>query len=206
MNRIKLFIKETKIRTLLIITTAAFIFNYLAKLWLDKSQERSQYPVPFFEGQLSFSADKLEEYFNYMINLGTFDIYIKTQFIDFIFIVSILLLHTLIAVLIYRLIFKSKALSSSTNNLSKKSFIIKIAILNIIIAPFAGLFDIIENITLFIIFNDPTNINSVLAFLYSVFAAIKFTIFSISYLWFIFGAIYLIITKSIRFVQKLTKR
>lgn len=202
MKSIKKFIKEVKIRTIVVMSGVAFLLNYFAKLWLDLSQKNSLYPVPFFEGQLSFSEDKLEEYFSYMIEKGTFNIYIQTQFIDFLFLLSIIILHTLLAILLFKLICNFNGRESNIVSFKSMNAITKIAIINIIIAPFAGIADAIENFTLFIMFIDPLNVNNVLANIYSSLAAIKFTIFSISYLWFIFAGVYLLISGLIRIIKR----
>lgn len=202
MRRIKSFIKEVKVKPLLVMTGVGAVLNYLAKLWLEHSQEKSLYPVPFFEGQLSFSASKLEEYFSYMINQGTFDIYVQTQFIDFLFLATVILVHTLVAILAFKLICRSNGVDVAHLGDKEMNFITKLAVINIVIAPFAGLFDAAENFTLFAIFSDPYNVDLLLANIYSTFAAIKFTVFSISYLWFIVAILYLLFFSAVKLIKK----
>ena len=55
-------------------------------LWLDPSYVASQYPVPFYVGQMTFDAVELKSYYQVMLDKGTMPVYWLTQCIDFVFI------------------------------------------------------------------------------------------------------------------------
>ena len=66
---------------------------------LDGFYARSGYPVPYYVGQLSFSAARLQGWYGDMLDRGTLGVYWQTQFVDFGFIAATLLLHVAALVL-----------------------------------------------------------------------------------------------------------
>ncbi len=185
MKKLIHLINKISIKQLTVLTVIAFVLNRLALLWLNTNYAASQFPVPFFEGQLAFSSDKIESYYQHMINIGTLEIYIRTQMIDFLFLTTVIFLHTLAAAMVYKLV-KGKSFCQAAKGKTPKAgptFMENVAVFNIVIAPFAGIFDAIENLFSFLMLQTPDQISDVIAKLYSSSAAIKFGIFSITYLW-----------------------
>ena len=71
---------------------------------LDGFYARSGFPVPYYVGQLSFSAASLQGWYGDMLDRGTLGVYWQTQFVDFGFIAATLLLHVAALVLVARLL------------------------------------------------------------------------------------------------------
>lgn len=143
---------------------AAVIASYFgfsaAKSALDSFFAASGYPVDYATGQLSFSAEKLAEYYGSMVAGGTLDIYVKTQIIDFAFIAGFTILGIALGTLMMRF---------SCGRWTR--------LLGVVVVGFAmigGLFDSFENFASFVMLADPANINAIIALIYSSFAAVKF--------------------------------
>jgi len=100
---VEYFRYKPSVVTLCVITLFAVMFHLFATKILNASYAESKFPVPYFEAQLSFSAEKIKGWYAYMVEQETLSIYTKTQHIDFIFILSVLILHFVVLVLISRL-------------------------------------------------------------------------------------------------------
>ena len=78
---------------LMVIGLLALLFNFWATDLLNASYASSGFPVPYWQAQLSFDANKLKSWYQILIERGTLDRYIQTQHIDFVFIASVLCSH-----------------------------------------------------------------------------------------------------------------
>ena len=156
-------------------TVLALIFNTLCNQILTYSYSLSQFPVPYFVGQLSFSASKLAGYYQVLLEKHTLPIYWLTQYVDFFFIGSVFLLHYSLILLIH----KHFARFPKWKTLS---------LVMMGIALGAPLFDVLENLVSFVLMNNlnpagPQHLSEPLAQLYSSFSALKFVGFMATYLW-----------------------
>jgi hypothetical protein len=151
------------------ITLVALIGNVWATKLLDAAYAASRFPVPYWQAQLSFDHFKLKGWYEFLVKNETLDLYIYTQFVDFIFIASVLVLHTA------ALLALSRAVPS---NSKARQALIWAALLSAI-APLA---DAVENGISFIMLANPTGFEPLLAIAYSSVAAIKFGMFTFAYL------------------------
>lgn len=61
------FDQKPKTLIVLFLVIGAFIFSFYASNVLNKSYEASQFPVVYFEAQLSFSAEKIKSWYEFLI-------------------------------------------------------------------------------------------------------------------------------------------
>src|SRR5690348_9050965 len=79
-------VQRAKLPVLAGATVAGFVAQQITQTVLDGFYARSGYPVPYYVGQLSFSAGKLSGWYTTMREAGTLGVYWQTQFMDFAFI------------------------------------------------------------------------------------------------------------------------
>ncbi len=149
-------------------TVLALVFNTYATQILNASYAKSLFPVPYFEAQLSFDADKLKGWYAYLADHGTLGAYVQTQNIDFVFIVSVLMLHGLALLLISRLFTEGSRL---------RRWMVVAAVLSAL----APLFDALENAVSYVMLASPIEFADGWALVYSSLAAAKFAMFTFAY-------------------------
>ena len=142
---------------------------------LDTFYARSGYPVPYYQGQLSFSSAKLAGWYTAMQRNGTLGVYWQTQVVDFSFIMATGLLFTTVLLLVARAV-----PAGGTRRL---------ALALVWLGPLVALLDIVENLISFVLLADPTSVSQPLALIYSTAAALKFTGFLAVYTWTIAGLV-----------------
>lgn len=168
LNHLSNIVSKQSLLKLIIIVLLAFAFNLVATEWLNASYSSSQFPVPYFEAQLSFDHLKLKAWYAALIAKGTLSTYIQTQHIDFVFIVSVLFLH------FFALLFVAKLIPTG----SKWH---KLALIAAVLSAIAPLADALENLVSYLMLMNPLDFSSYLAIVYSSFAAIKFAFFTFAY-------------------------
>jgi hypothetical protein len=146
----------------------SFVFNLWATDLLNAAYAASAFPVPYWQAQLSFDHEKIKLWYGFLLDKGTLERYVHTQNIDFIFIASVLLLHTSALLAIARLL--------PSQSLGRR--LVVWASLVSMIAPLA---DAVENGFSYIMLADPTGFDPVLAIAYSSAAALKFAMFTFAY-------------------------
>lgn len=142
--------------------------NLLATAWLNSSYANSRFPVPYQVAQLSFSASRLKGWYAQLADFGTLDLYWRTQYIDFAFILTVLVLHTTALLWVSRLFPDGH----------RGQRIMVGAALWSTVAPLA---DALENMVSFAMLADPGGFADPLAWLYSGLAAVKFAGFTFAY-------------------------
>lgn len=155
-------------RALAIAVVLALAFHLFASRILGASYAASQFPVPYQVAQLSFDHHKLKGWYALLIERGTLSTYLQTQHIDFIFIVSVFLLHLLALLLIARLF---PAASRG------RRWMETAAVLSTV-APIA---DALENLVSYLMLAQPLDFHPGLALVYSSLAALKFGMFTFAY-------------------------
>jgi hypothetical protein len=159
---------------LLPLLAAGFAAQRASQTVLDAFYARSGYPVPYYEGQLSFSADRLRGWYSAMEANGTLGVYWQTQFVDFAFIAATMLFFVMLLAAVAR-VFPPDS--------GGRRFAGRIIWLGL-----AGpLFDVVENLLSFLMLPDPGSISPIVAMLYSSAAALKFAAFIAVYLWTVIG-------------------
>ncbi len=154
---------------LTVITLVALIGNLWATKLLDAAYAASRFPVPYWQAQLSFDHEKLKGWYAFLIKNQTLDLYVHTQWIDFIFIATVLILHTAF------LLALSRAVPAHSN--ARRALIVAAPL-----SAIAPLADAVENGISFIMLANPTGFEPLLAIAYSSAAAIKFGMFTFAYL------------------------
>ncbi len=174
LNHLSNVVSKLSVLKLAVIVLLAFAFNLAASEWLNASYSSSQFPVPYFEAQLSFDHLKLKAWYAELIAKGTLSTYIRTQHIDFVFIVSVLFLHFFAILFVAKLI----PIGSKWH---------KLALIAALLSAIAPLADALENLVSYLMLTNPLDFNSYLAIIYSSFAAIKFGFFTFAYVAVIVG-------------------
>jgi hypothetical protein len=151
------------------ISLLALIANTLATAWLNASYAASKFPVAYHVAQLSFSGSRIKAWYAQLIEFGTLDVYLRTQYIDHFFILTVLILHVAVLLWISRLF----PIAHSGRRLMVGAALIST------VAPLA---DTLENCVSYLMLADPKGFPDGLAILYSGFAALKFTAFTFAYL------------------------
>ncbi len=177
---------KTKPSTYLVFIIFLFslLFNYWSSSALNQSYENSGFPVPYHEAQLSFSPSKLKGWYSHLVENNNIEKYISTQNFDFVFILSIVVLHFIALIFVSRL-FKEK----STGR--------KLLIFSAFISLLAPLFDALENLVSYLMLANPMGFSNYLAYVYSTLAAMKFGFFTFAYIAFAVG----ILTAMIKYVK-----
>lgn len=128
---------------------------------LDASYAASGHPVDYVTGQTSFSGATIKGYYAAMTDAGTLDVYVKTQLIDFGFILGFLGIGLFVFTLIAR--------SNRAESLGRK-----IGIFAGLAIVLGGISDMIENGWSFVMLANPSSFSDWLAIPYSAFAVLKF--------------------------------
>lgn len=142
---------------------ASIIGFMVVKPILDASYAASGHPVDYAAGQLAFAGDTIKEYYAKMLASGTLDIYWKTQFIDFAFISAVFCLGWFFCTAVARL-----GRSGSWGWHA--------GIIAAVSAMGGAVSDAAENLLSFVMLSNPSGFPNWIAFIYSSFAAVKFTL------------------------------
>ncbi len=151
-----------------VITLLALVANTLATQWLNESYALSRFPVPYFTAQLSFNAAQLKGWYAQLIEWGTLDVYVRTQFIDHVFIATVLVLHAA------ALVWASRLFPAYHRG---RRWMVWAAMASAV-APLA---DTLENLVSYVMLANPLGFPDALAWVYSSFAGVKFAAFTLTY-------------------------
>lgn len=172
--------------------TVALVFlglYFLNSYLLERSYLLSKFPVPYYEQQISFDAVKMKEWYAFMIEQGTFGIYLKTQFIDFAFIATVILAGFTVWTFVANLHPKGNFFERYGKKLA-------------FALPIAAAFDILENIASFLMIANPANFNDAIIFPYSTFAVLKFTFWTLG----LIGLLVSLLSLPFIYLQKYLKK
>lgn len=145
-----------------------FGFNWIGAR-LDASYAASQHPVDYATGQTAFSGEVIKGYYAHMLELGTLDIYLTTQIIDFGFILAMACMGIFVCTLAAR--------ASRGESWGRR-----VGIVTGLCALAGALCDALENGLSFIMIANPTDFPNWLALPYSAFASAKFALITIAML------------------------
>jgi hypothetical protein len=143
-------------------TVVSFAAFQGTRIYLDHLYAASGHPVGFATGQLVFDGATIFGYYETMRAAGTFGTYVQTQMFDFAFIASVIIFGICLGTLIARMGAPRKA-----------TYVMGIGAA--FFAFMGGSFDALENLTSFGLMQFENAIPQVLAYIYSSFAALKFT-------------------------------
>lgn len=153
-----------------VVVLASLGLYFLTSYILERSYVLSLFPVPYFEQQTSFDPVKMKEWYAFMIEQGTFGIYIKTQFIDFAFIAAVILAGF-------------TAWTFVANLYPQGSFFEKYGKKLAFALPIAGAFDVFENLVSFVMIANPESFADSIIIPYSSFAVLKFAFWALALVW-----------------------
>ncbi|QQS60133.1 hypothetical protein IPN41_03335 [Candidatus Falkowbacteria bacterium] len=122
--------------------------------------ELSRYPVRLFAGQLAFSPEKVAEWYQFLVANDTLNIYIKTQYIDFIFIFGLM-----------ATIFFTQLLIVKLNTKGSRWYTFAVGMC--FWGPLLATADIWENLTTLTMLSNPTGFTPTLAYIASSFTVWK---------------------------------
>ena len=170
------FLHSPQAFMLCMLSIVSFLLNFWADKLLTANYIASKFPVPFYTAQLSFNPEKLKVWYAFLIKEGTFDQYIHTQNVDSLFILSVLFLHGFVLLLISRLF------AEASNGR-------RIMVVCALISAIAPLCDQLENLVSYVMLANSSDFPSILAYVYSSFAVIKFAFFMFAYVVALLGLI-----------------
>ena len=142
--------------------------NLWSTVVLNTAYAASGFPVPYWEAQLSFDHLKLKGWYQALIEKDSVGLYLHAQYVDFLFIASVLLLHVAVLVLVSRML---------PNASRARSLMLWAALLS----SLAPILDAIENLVSFVMLSQPLSFEPALALIYSALAAGKFAMFTFAY-------------------------
>lgn len=146
----------------------SLVLHLAATGWLNASYAATQFPVPYHVAQLSFDAQQLKGWYAFLIERGTLGLYRQTQWIDFAFIATVLVLH------VSALLLSARLFVAGTRG---RRWMVGAAAL----AAIAPLADALENLVSFVMLADPAGFADGWALVYSSLATIKFAFFTFAY-------------------------
>jgi hypothetical protein len=142
--------------------------NLWSTVVLNTAYAASGFPVPYWEAQLSFDHLKLKAWYQALIETDSVGLYLHAQYVDFLFIASVLLLHVAVLVLVSRML---------PNASRARSLMLWAALLS----SLAPILDALENLVSFVMLSQPLSFEPALALIYSALAAGKFAMFTFAY-------------------------
>ena len=141
-----------------LMTSIVFLVGGLVSA--NKYYELSKYPVQIFAGQLAFSPERVTGWYQFLISNNTLNLYIQTQYLDFIFIFGLM-----------ATIFFTQILLVKLN--PKESMWYRFAVWMCLWGPLLASADIWENLVTLSMLSNPTNFAPWLAYLASSFTVWK---------------------------------
>jgi hypothetical protein len=153
------FPSDTMLKRNLII---AFFFFFLLMIGVNVAFEQSNYPVSFMESQLSFSGETIKSHYE-MMSSDDIQLYIYAQIVDYGYMISYGLFIFILGVYLGRL--QKKASFGRT-----AAYVIGLMGLTAMVC------DMIENIFILLMAQNPTGFPNIYAIIHSVFASIKFAL------------------------------
>lgn len=146
---------------------ASFAGLGLANGALNNLYTASNFPVPYAEGQTSFSGTQVKEWYGVMTEAGTLDTYLGTQLFDYVFIAAMMTFGFLASSLITRLTSGPGRAASITNRIARCARLL---------IPAGAAFDAIENLLSFPMLAQPAAFNDAWAIAHSSAAVVKFAL------------------------------
>lgn len=150
---------KTRLSALLVLSLLLAAGGYIA---VETSFAATHYPVSLLEGQLAFSGSAIKSHYAALLAQGTFDRFVLTQIIDFVWIIGLML----------TLFFAHIAIARGQPAGSKWQ---RLALRLAVVAPLIAASDALENAVSFFMLADPQGFPDWLAPLYSGLAAVKWS-------------------------------
>lgn len=166
----------------LIIAVTSTVLSQVAMVYLGLLYEQTQFPVPFWQGQTTFNAPQLKQYFHVLIELNTLERFYQVQLWDYLYMLTVLLSFGSLVVAIHCF-------------LPNLAWLKRCSASMLFIAPSAALFDALENAVSFVMLQQPLHFSDGWVYPYSGLAVAKFAVYGITYLWVILALLVIAASK-----------
>ena len=140
---------------------ASFLLGAIGLTWATVLYVRSGFPPALIEGQLAFSPDAYRAWYAVLIEKGTLPLYVRTQFVDYLFIIGLL----------SALFFVHLMIAKGQPDRRWRKLALTLAILG----PLIAASDAIENMVTLTMLSNPTGFAPWLAYLVSTISAVKWS-------------------------------
>ncbi|MCZ8116349.1 hypothetical protein [Silanimonas sp.] len=141
--------------------TASFLLGAIGLTWATVLYVRSGFPPALIEGQLAFDPHAYRAWYAVLIDKGTLPIYVRTQFVDYLFIAGLLatlfVVHLMIAKAQPKPRWRTLALTLA------------------VLGPVIAASDAIENIVTLTMLSNPTGFAPWLGYLVSTISSVKWS-------------------------------
>lgn len=144
--------------------------------WMEGIYIESLFPVSVMKGQTAFDGNLIKSYYAVLLENETMDKYLYVQLMDYGFMLTMFAAMASMTIATYR-------------SLPEQRHIKNIAWAIVLIAPLAPLFDALENFVSFFMIANPENFANWLAYPYSSFAVIKFSLSGLGFVWTLLGGV-----------------
>lgn len=162
-------LSELSVRQHGLLAVCAVVLLGVVNTILDASYAASNHPVAYAEGQTTFSGSEIKGFYAVMEEAGTLNRYWQTQFIDFGFIVMVIIVGLVLGFLFVRL----NRSGSVPARLGRAAALL---------LPLGAIFDVIENLISFVLLADSQGFPDWLAIPYSAAAVGKFLLIGLGML------------------------
>ncbi len=152
------------------------ILQYLTMGYLNQLYAATEFPVSYFVGQTAFDGNLIKSYYSVLIEKGKLDDYHFVQVFDYLFMITVFFSHLFVCAAIYKTLPSIKMLQ-------------RVGYTMIVVTPLAAIMDAFENLVSFFMLADPVNFANWLAYPYSIFAVVKFFLFTLFMIWVAFSVV-----------------
>ena len=161
------------------IVIVCFGFFIIANISVNYAFVASGYPVSFTESQLSFSGEEIKSHYAVMTD-EQITLYLYAQIVDYVFIISYILLIFYLGIYLGRKLSQHKTLKNI-------SYLIAIG------GVIAGCCDMVENAFILLMIKEHATFPNIYATLHSYLALVKFTLMIVALVGFIvLGILYIV--------------
>ena len=155
------------------LSVLAYGASTAAGMVLNASYSESRFPVPYYVGQTTFDAAVTKSHYAQLIEMGTLDIFVRTQLIDFAYMITMFVTLLMFGGAAARLLkwrFNTHWLTG-------------IALGVMWLTSLGPIFDALENAVSFVMLADPLGFPDWLIYPYSSFAVVKFALIGFGHVW-----------------------
>lgn len=152
------------------LAVASWVLFRFSMLGMETLYAQTLHPVSVMKGQLTFDGDLIKSYYAVMQSHGSLSTYFFVQCVDFAFMLTMFLAMACMTIAAYRVLPDQKHLKN-------------LAWCIVLVAPLAPVFDALENGVSFFMITNPQDFANWLAYPYSSFAAIKYGLSGLGFVW-----------------------
>ncbi len=188
MSALKTRIASLSLPVHIVLGVLSFGIFRVTNIVLDGFYARSQFPVPYFEGQTAFDGAQIKAWYAVMQDAGTFNTYVQTQLFDYLFMLTMATMGLIVPLLVRRA-YKVDSLAFRITTFAST------------LIPLGALMDAFENLVSFVMLAMPQTFPNWIALVYSSFASIKFGLIGAGYICVFAGIVIGVIAYSVGLVS-----